>query len=119
VARLLALALRLEQLVQSGAVADYAALAALSHVSRARITQILNLRLLAPDLQETLLFLPCTQRGRDPVPLRQLQPLAALLDWHQQRLRWGALRAACPELCPESCGPSRGLPAFPPAPFSQ
>jgi hypothetical protein len=91
----MALALRLEHLVQSGAVADYAALAALGHVSRARITQILNLRLLAPVIQEALLFLPATPTGRDPIRLCQLQPLAALLDWRQQRSRWQ-------ELCRES-----------------
>ena len=63
VARLLALALRLEQLVQAGVIANYAELARLGHVSRARVTQILNLRLLAPDLQEAVLFLPPTLRG--------------------------------------------------------
>jgi hypothetical protein len=91
----MALALHLEHLVQSGAVADYAALAALGHVSRARVTQILNLRLLAPDIQEALLFLPARPTGRDPIQLRHLQPLAALLDWRQQRGRWL-------ELCRES-----------------
>jgi hypothetical protein len=96
----MALALRLEQLVQSGAVPDYAALAALGHVSRARVTQILNLRLLAPDIQEALLFWPATPTGCDPIRLRQLQPLAALLDWRQQRGRWQ-------ELCRES-RPGRG-----------
>ena len=92
IARLLALALRLEQLVRAGAVADYAALATLGHVSRARISQIMNLLLLAPDIQEALLFLPLTQRGRDPLHLRQLQPLATLLDWRQQRRRWRELQ---------------------------
>ena len=53
VARLLALAIRLEQLVQARVIANYAALAKLGHVSRARVTQILNLRLLAPDNPET------------------------------------------------------------------
>ena len=52
VARLLALAIR-EQLVQARVIANYAALAKLGHVSRARVTQILNLRLLAPDNPET------------------------------------------------------------------
>jgi hypothetical protein len=80
VARLVALALRLEALVQSGAIATYAELARLGHVSRARITQIVNLRWLAPDLQEAVLFLPPTARGRDPIPLRQLQRVAAELD---------------------------------------
>jgi hypothetical protein len=93
VARLLALALRLEQLVQTGVIATYAELARLGHVSRARVTQILNLRLLAPDLQEAVLFLPPTMRGRDAIHLRQLQRVAAELDWQQQRRLWQALLA--------------------------
>ena len=91
ISRLLALALRLHELVRTGAVADYATLAELAHVSRARISQILNLLLLAPDIQQALLFLPRTLRGRDPIHLRQLQPLAAVLDWGQQRALWQAL----------------------------
>jgi len=92
VARLLALALRLEQLVQTGVIANYAELAQLGHVSRARVTQILNLRFLAPDLQEAVLFLPSTVRGCDPILLRQLQRIAAELDWKQQRRLWHALQ---------------------------
>src|SRR5271163_678033 len=60
VARLMALALRLDELVPSGQVASYSALASLGHVTRARICQILNLLHLAPDIQEELLFLPST-----------------------------------------------------------
>jgi len=91
VARLLALALRCQSLLQAGVIANYAALAHLGHVSRARVTQILNLLLLAPDIQEALLFLPRTERGRDAIHLRQLQPVAAVLDWRQQRALWQAL----------------------------
>jgi hypothetical protein len=87
----MALAWRLEELVRAGGVADYAELARLGHVSRARISQIMSLLALAPDIQEALLFLPRVQRGRDPIHLRQLQPLAAILDWHQQRRLWRAL----------------------------
>jgi len=93
VARLLALALRCQQLVQAGVIANYAALAQLGHVSRARVTQIFNLLLLAPDIQEALLFLPPTERGRDPIHLRQLQPLARVVDWREQRRLWQALLA--------------------------
>ena len=93
VARLVALALRLEALIQSGVIANYAELARLGHVSRARVTQIINLRWLAPDLQEAILFLPPTVRGRDPIPLRQLQRVAAELDWQHQRRLWQALLA--------------------------
>ena len=83
ISRLLALALRLDELVRAGVIADYATLAELAHVSRARISQIMNLLLLAPAIQEALLFLPRTEHGRDPIHLRQLQPLAAVLDWGQ------------------------------------
>jgi hypothetical protein len=93
ISRLLALAHRLDKLVRTGVVADYATLAELAHVSRARMSQILNLLVLAPDIQEALLFLPRTLRGRDPIHLRQLQPLAAVLDWEQQRNLWRELRA--------------------------
>jgi hypothetical protein len=104
VSRLLALALRLDRLVRTGEIADYASLARLGHVSRARVSQIVSLLLLAPDIQETVLFLPPTQRGRDAIRLRQLQALAALPDWRQQRSRWQELHSS----------PVRGT-AWPPA----
>ena len=92
ISRLMALALRLDELVRTGVVSDYAELARLGHVSRARISQILNLLALAPDLQESLLFLPAVERGRDPIYLAQLQPLTAILDWRQQRCLWHTLQ---------------------------
>jgi hypothetical protein len=88
VARLLALAIKLDGLIRQGAVADYATLARLGHVSPARITQIMNLLQLAPDIQEQILFLPRTQYGRDRVHLRQLQPVCVTLDWPKQRELW-------------------------------
>jgi hypothetical protein len=88
IARLMALALRFERLVREGAVGDYAELATLGHVNRARITQIMNLLHLAPDLQEQLLFLAPVKTGRDPISLEQLLPLTAILDWRTQRRRW-------------------------------
>ncbi len=91
VARLMALALRLDGLVRSGAVAGYAELARLGHVTRARVTQVMNLLHLAPDIQEELLFLPQTVRGRDAVILRDLQPIAAVPDWRKQRRLWREL----------------------------
>src|SRR5262249_3536174 len=104
VARLLAVAHRCQQLVQAGVIVNYATLAQLGHLSRARVTQILSLLLLAPDIQETLLFLPRTGRGRDPIPLRQLQPLTRVVDWREQRRLWQALlakkRSAQDRCCP-------------------
>ena len=91
VARLMALALRLDELVRTGQVASYSALASLGHVTRARICQIMNLLHLAPDLQEALLFLPPTPRGRDPILLADLQPITAAIDWRKQRRLWRRL----------------------------
>ena len=93
VSRLMALALRFQGLLQQGLIADYATLARLGHVSRARVSQIMNLLVLAPDIQEALLFLPRTEKGRDSIHLAQLQPLAALLDWRQQRRLWEELHS--------------------------
>src|SRR5262249_50668165 len=91
VVRLMALAIRLDGLVRSGAVADYAELARLGHVTRARISQIMNLLLLAPDIQEALLFLPKIESGKAPILLFQLQPIAATADWKKQRKKWAEL----------------------------
>ena len=94
VARLMALALRLEELVRTGQVRNYTALASLGHVTRSRICQIMNLLHLAPDIQEALLFLPPTLRGRDALILADLQPIAAAFDWRKQRRLWRQLLPA-------------------------
>ena len=92
IARLMALALHIEALVQAGTVQSYAAAARLGHVSRARVSQILNLLHLAPDLQEQLLFVERPAHGREPWPLRHVLTIAAELDWSQQRRRWRKLQ---------------------------
>src|SRR5689334_5647465 len=61
-ARLMALAIRLEQLLTEGVVANQAELARLGHVTRARLTQIRSLVQLAPDIREEILFLPPTNQ---------------------------------------------------------
>jgi hypothetical protein len=92
VSRLMALAIRFDGLIRGGTVVDQAELARLGQVTRARLTQIMNLLLLAPDIQETLLFLPRTEQGRDQVHLRQLQPITQVPDWGKQRWLWTKLR---------------------------
>jgi hypothetical protein len=88
VSRLMALAIRFERLIRGGTVADQAELARLGQVTRARLTQIMNLLLLAPDIQEAILFLPAIQHGRDRIHLRQLQPITQVPDWRKQRRLW-------------------------------
>jgi hypothetical protein len=96
VSRLLALAWHVEGLVRSGTVSSYAAAAQLGHVSRARMSQILNLLNLAPDLQEQLLFLQRPTRGRQALVLRHVLTVAGVLDWQEQRRRWRRLRRGAP-----------------------
>jgi hypothetical protein len=93
-ARLLALAWHIDGLVRSGTLASYAAAARLGHVSRARLSQILSLLNLAPDVQEQVLFLQHPRRGRAPLVLRHVLRVAAVLDWPEQRRRWRQLRRA-------------------------
>jgi hypothetical protein len=93
VSRLLALAHRFDALIREGEVADQADLARRGGVTRARLTQVMNLLLLAPDIQEEVLHLPRVAKGRDPVQLRHLQPVALTASWPAQRRLWKALVA--------------------------
>jgi hypothetical protein len=76
----MALAIRFDQLIREGVVADQAELARLGRVSRAQLTQIMNLLNLAPYIQDHLLHLPRVERGRDSVTERDLRPIAAVVD---------------------------------------
>ena len=91
ISRLMALAIHMQELVDEGEVADYADLARLAHVSRARITQIMNLLLLAPSIQEDLLFLPPARGERASLCERILRPVTAVPSWSKQRKMWGEL----------------------------
>lgn len=93
VSRLMALAIHFDQLIRDGVISDYADLARLGRVTRARVTQIMNLLNLAPDIQERLLFLSKPQTGRDPITEKSLRPLAAEPNWETQRKLWRGLGA--------------------------
>lgn len=93
ISRLVALAIRFDRLIKASEIADQAEIARLGQVSRARVTQVMNLLHLAPDIQEEILYLPRTQRGRDPIREIMLRPITAVLDWRKQRRMWKALQA--------------------------
>jgi hypothetical protein len=96
ITRLMALAIKFDGYLRDGLVRDYAELARLGHVSRARITQIMDLNLLAPDIQRKVLELPRTVNGRDPVRERHLRPIAAEADWSRQREMWQCFNTNAP-----------------------
>ena len=83
IARILALAHRLDELVRSGAVRDHGELARLGHVSPARICQFMTLLHLAPAIQEYLLFL--TTGERIPITEPILRKIAREPRWDRQR----------------------------------
>jgi hypothetical protein len=90
-ARLMALAIHFDGLIRKGVVRNYADLARLGHVTRARATQIMNLLNLAPDSQEEILFLPRTSPGRDAISERQVRRVVVEPAWERQRSLWQGL----------------------------
>ena len=82
---LLALAHRFEALVRSGEEKDYADLARLGHVTRARVSQILKLLLLAPSIQEHILWLPLRTAGQESITERHLRGIVREPRWDRQR----------------------------------
>jgi hypothetical protein len=81
IARLMALAIRIDGLIREQTLSDYAAVARRGRVTRARMTQIMKLLHLAPDLQEQILFLPPSSGFTE----RHLRPIVRQIDWHEQR----------------------------------
>jgi hypothetical protein len=92
VAQVLALALQFQEMIDRGEIHGYADLARLGCVSRERISQIMILTWLAPDIQQEILMLPPTPGGRFPVCEEMLHPIARLALWEAQREPWRKLK---------------------------
>jgi hypothetical protein len=86
----MALAIRFEDLLRQYPEINYSDLARLCGVSRSRITEILNLVHLAPDLQERLLFLKPNACGRDQIHEPALRKITQIDDWNEQRRQFEA-----------------------------
>lgn len=92
VTQVLALAIHLEDMLRRGEAKDYADLARLSCLCRERISQIVRLMYLAPDIQMELLYLPPTPTGRYPISETAVRRIANLLSWADQRREWAAFK---------------------------
>ena len=92
VARMLALAHRLQQGIDRGEFEDRAQLSRQFGITRARVTQLLNLTLLAPDIQEQVLDLEAID-GLEPTSERALRKVSWVMDWKEQRSRWPEVMA--------------------------
>jgi len=91
ISKLMALAIKMDCMIRNGIVKDYTELATLGRVTCARITQIMNLLYLAPDIQEDILFLDRVTKGKDPIVEKLVGKLAMEVDWSQQRSLWKLL----------------------------
>ncbi len=85
ITKMMALAIRLDHLIKCGQVTDQAELARVGRVSRARLTQIMDLNLLAIDIQEQILFWDETFCAHLNYPEHMFRRIAANFDWKQQR----------------------------------
>lgn len=88
ISKLMALAIRFDQLLSNGVIANQSELARLAHVTQPRMTQIMNLLNLAPDIQEEILFLPGVAKGRDRITEKELRNLVSIPSWRKQRGEW-------------------------------
>ena len=88
ITRLLALAVKFEGLIQQGVIKDYTELARLGRISRARVTQIMNLLNLAPDIQAQILSWTEGVPGQLSIPETTLRTLSSEVIWRRQRARW-------------------------------
>jgi len=101
IARLMALAIHCDELIQQGAITDQSELARFAQVTTARTTQIMSLLALAPDIQEAILFLPRTTRGRDAIKESDVRQIATVPDWRKQRQLWTKI---CEQRLPDQVG---------------
>jgi hypothetical protein len=88
VSRLMALSIHLEKTLNDGTIRDAAEIARVSGLSRARISQILNLNLLSPRIQGEILFLPKIPNGHDPITERDIRSIALKPCWDVQLKDW-------------------------------
>ncbi len=92
ISRLMALAIRFDRLVRDGNIMDQSELARLAHVTQPRMTQIMNLNHLAPDIQEEVLTLPRLTCGRNPIHEKMMRRICAEPSWLRQREAWQEIR---------------------------
>jgi hypothetical protein len=90
VAHLLALAHHIDRKIRDCELRDYAHAAEVLGMTRARVSQICGLTLLAPAIQEAILNMP--DGRRDPVTERQLREIVAEPHWDRQMRLWRLIR---------------------------
>lgn len=93
IARYRALASDYTECIHQGLVPHYAEIATLGHATRGRVSQIMNLRLLVPEIDEKRITKNRVIEGRDSRSLYQFQQSAGGNNGKNQRKEWRALSA--------------------------
>lgn len=70
-------------------ITDQAELARIGHVSRARLTQIMDLNLLSPGIQEEIILCEIWNETKETCCEHDLRGIAAEYNWKLQRERRG------------------------------
>jgi hypothetical protein len=99
VAEVLALAISFDDMIRRGVAKDYTDLARLGCISKERVSQIMRLVWLAPDIQQEILTLPRTVYGRFHVGEPALRQIASRMLWSDQRAAWAQLQHAADSPC--------------------
>jgi hypothetical protein len=86
---MLALAHKIQDAIDHGAVRDRADVARRLGLTRARVTQLLDLTLLATDIQEQILLAESVD-GLEPTSERVVRAAKRAGSWQEQREAWGA-----------------------------
>ena len=95
VAQVLALAVHFQDMIHRGAARDYSDLARLGCITRERMSQIMELVWLAPDIQQEILEFRPRPGTRFPISELAARRVAACLDWVEQRELWRNLKQDC------------------------
>jgi hypothetical protein len=90
IARQLALAHSLQGRIDSGEFRNQATLARALGLSRERISKLLGWLLLAPSVQEEVLFLRCAAGTAQPTDTQIHRAVLHTIDWVEQRAAWMA-----------------------------
>ena len=94
ISRLMALAIHYQEMLRTGEANDMIELSRRAKVSQPRMSQIMALNLLAPDIQTALLDLPPQSKGKPFLHEKRIRPITAMLEWTEQRVAWQQILVA-------------------------
>jgi hypothetical protein len=92
VTQVMALAIQFQDMIQRGEVRDYADLARLGCLTRERMSQIMELVWLAPDIQREILEFPPSGAARFPISEVAARKIASPFLWNEQHNAWQLLK---------------------------